>query len=274
MSYIEDLFDIRNRVYILTGGGGVLAGAIGEGLARAGARVVLLDIRLANAQERAEKIIAAGGKALALESNVLDVNVLEYTKDIILQHYGRIDGLINLAGGNMPGATISPEKTIFDLQIPDFEKVLALNLNGTVFPSLVFGKVMAENRSGVIINISSMAAYRAITRVVGYSAAKAAVSNFTRWMAMEMAFKFGDGLRVNAIAPGFFIGDQNRALLINPDGSYTERGKKVIAQTPMGRFGEPEELIGAVIYLCSDASKFVTGVVLPVDGGFEVYSGV
>lgn len=274
MSYIEDLFDIRNRVYILTGGGGVLAGAIGEGLARAGARVVLLDIRLANAQERAEKIIAAGGKALALESNVLDVNVLEYTKDIILQHYGRIDGLINLAGGNMPGATISPEKTIFDLQIPDFEKVLALNLNGTVYPSLVFGKVMAENRSGVIINISSMAAYRAITRVVGYSAAKAAVSNFTRWMAMEMAFKFGDGLRVNAIAPGFFIGDQNRALLINPDGSYTERGKKVIAQTPMGRFGEPEELIGAVIYLCSDASKFVTGVVLPVDGGFEVYSGV
>ncbi len=274
MSYIEDLFDIRNRVYILTGGGGVLAGAIGEGLARAGARVVLLDIRLANAQERAEKIIATGGKALALESNVLDVNVLEYTKDIILQHYGRIDGLINLAGGNMPGATISPEKTIFDLQIPDFEKVLALNLNGTVYPSLVFGKVMAENRSGVIINISSMAAYRAITRVVGYSAAKAAVSNFTRWMAMEMAFKFGDGLRVNAIAPGFFIGDQNRALLINPDGSYTERGKKVIAQTPMGRFGEPEELIGAVIYLCSDASKFVTGVVLPVDGGFEVYSGV
>lgn len=274
MSYIEELFDVRNRVYILTGGGGVLAGAIGEGLARAGAHVVLLDIRLGNAQERAEKIKAAGGKALALESNVLDINVLEHTKSIILQHFGHIDGLINLAGGNMPGATISPDQTIFDLQIPDFEKVLALNLNGTVYPSLVFGKVMAENRSGVIINISSMAAFRAITRVVGYSAAKAAVSNFTRWMAMEMAFKFGDGLRVNAIAPGFFIGDQNRALLVNPDGSYTERGKKVIAQTPMRRFGEPEELIGAVIYLCSDASRFVTGVVLPVDGGFEVYSGV
>jgi NAD(P)-dependent dehydrogenase (short-subunit alcohol dehydrogenase family) len=143
-----------------------------------------------------------------------------------------------------------------------------------VYPSLVFGKVMAENRSGVIINISSMAAFRSITRVVGYSAAKAAVSNFTRWMAMEMAFKFGDGIRVNAIAPGFFIGDQNRALLINPDGTYTERGKKVIAQTPMGRFGEPDELVGAVIFLCSNASKFVTGVVLPVDGGFEVFSGV
>ncbi len=274
MNFVEQLFDVRGRVYILTGGGGVLAGAIAEGLAKAGARIVLLDIRLPNAQARAEKINADGGNAIALESNVLDVNVLEKTKDTILQHFGRIDGLINLAGGNMPGATISPEHSVFDLQIPDFEKVLALNLNGTVYPSLVFGKTMAEKKSGVIINISSMAAFRAITRVVGYSAAKAAVSNFTRWMAMELAFKYGDGIRVNAIAPGFFIGDQNRALLTNEDGTYTERGKKVIDHTPMRRFGEPHELVGAVIFLSSDASKFVTGVVLPVDGGFEVFSGV
>lgn len=251
-----------------------MAGAIGIGLAAAGAKVVLLDIRLENAQARVNEIKQKGGFAVAFETNVLEINALERTHTKIKSEFGSIDVLINLAGGNMPGASIMPEQTIFDLKTTDFEKVVSLNLNGSVYPTMVFAKDMAEKKKGCIINISSMAAYRAISRQLGYSAAKAAISNYTRWMAMEMAQKFGDGLRVNAIAPGFFIGDQNRALLINDDGSYTDRGKTVIAHTPMGRFGEADELIGAIIFLSSDASKFVTGVVLPIDGGFEAYSGV
>lgn len=274
MSYLERLFNVKDKVYVLTGGGGVLAGAIAQGLAQCGAKIALIDIRVDNAKKCADIIISKGGIAHAFESNVLDTKVLEKTCNEIISHWGDIDVLINLAGGNMPGATIPPEKSIFEMQIPDFEKVLALNLSGSVYPSLVFGKHFAQRKQGNIINISSMAAFRAITRVVGYSAAKAAVSNFTRWLAVEMAMKFGDGIRVNALAPGFFIGDQNRALLINEDGSYTERGKTVINHTPMRRFGEPDELVGAVIYLSTDASKFVTGVVLPVDGGFEAFSGV
>jgi NAD(P)-dependent dehydrogenase (short-subunit alcohol dehydrogenase family) len=274
MSYIENLFSVKDKVFVLTGGGGVLAGAIGEGLAKAGAKIALLDIRLEYAQARANEIQQKGGIAKAFETNVLDVSILEKTHIKIKSELGSIDVLINLAGGNMPGASIMPDQTIFDLKIADFEKVVSLNLNGSVYPTMVFSKDMADKKKGCIINISSMAAYRAISRQLGYSAAKAAISNFTRWMAMEMAMKFGDGLRVNAIAPGFFVGDQNRNLLINEDGSYTERGKTVIANTPMGRFGEAEELIGAIIFLTSDASKFVTGVVLPIDGGFEAYSGV
>lgn len=174
----------------------------------------------------------------------------------------------------MPGATIPPEKNFFDLDIDDFRKVVDLNLLGSVLPTRIFTDVMAEKGKGVIVNISSMAALRTITRVVGYSAAKAAIDNFTRWMAVEMARKFGQGIRVNAIAPGFFITEQNRRLLTNPDGSYTERGNAVIGQTPFGRFGEPQELLGTLVWLCSDASRFVTGVVVPVDGGFSIFSGV
>ncbi|RLD74114.1 MAG: D-mannonate oxidoreductase, partial [Bacteroidetes bacterium] len=180
----------------------------------------------------------------------------------------------NTAGGNMLGATISPDQTIFDMDMNDFDKVTELNLNGSILPSLVFGKVMAEQGSGSIINMSSMAVDRAITRVVGYSASKAAITNFTRWMAVEMARKFGDGIRVNALAPGFFIGKQNKALLTNEDGTYTERGHTIIQNTPMNRFGEAEELIGATLFLCSDAARFITGIVLPVDGGFSAFSGV
>jgi NAD(P)-dependent dehydrogenase (short-subunit alcohol dehydrogenase family) len=192
-----------------------------------------------------------------------------------LAKYGRVDILLNAAGGNMPGATISPEQTVFDLNISDLDKVTSLNFNGTVLPSMVFGEVMAKQRSGNIINFSSMAAMQSITRVLGYSTAKAAVSNFTAWMAMEMAMKFDGTVRVNAIAPGFFIGNQNRALLTNPDGSFTERGNKVINKTPMGRFGEARELVGAILFLASDkAASFVTGVVLPIDGGFSTFSGV
>jgi NAD(P)-dependent dehydrogenase (short-subunit alcohol dehydrogenase family) len=274
MNYVEDLFNVKNQVAVLTGGGGVLASAIGEGLALAGARVIMLDIKLENAQLRANEIIRKGGNAFAYGANVLDFQHLENVCSQIKKEFGTVDTLINLAGGNLPGATIEPHQNVFDLAIGDLEKVMALNLNGTIYPSLVFGKEMSINKRGCIINISSMAAFRAITRVVGYSASKAAVSNFTRWMAMEMAMKFGDGIRVNAIAPGFFIGKQNRALLLNEDGSYTERGNTVINHTPMKRFGEPSELVGAIIYLISKASSFVTGVVLPIDGGFESFSGV
>ncbi len=274
MSYTENLFSVKNKVCVLTGGGGILAGAIGEGLAKAGAKVALLDIRLEHALRRAEIINRNGGTAKAFETNVLDIIAMEKTREEINKEFGLIDVLINLAGGNMPGASIMPNQTIFDLKKEEFEKVMNLNINGTVYPTMVFTKDMAETKKGSIINISSMSAFRAISRQLGYSAAKAAVSNFTRWMAMEMGMKFGEGIRVNALAPGFFIGDQNRALLINEDGSYTDRGKTVIANTPMQRFGEADELIGAVIFLISEASKFITGVILPIDGGFEAYSGV
>jgi NAD(P)-dependent dehydrogenase (short-subunit alcohol dehydrogenase family) len=275
MTYLDNLFNLRGRVALLTGGGGVLAGAIGGGLANAGVKIVFGDKNRDKAEEAAELIRKEGGEAMGLASNVLKADSLEETRDTILKEYGSIDILLNAAGGNMPGATISPEGTVFDLDFGDLDKVSELNFKGTVLPSLVFGKTMSQQASGGnIINISSMAAMQAITRVVGYAAAKAAVSNFTQWLAMEMAMKFEAKIRVNAIAPGFFIGNQNRALLTNPDGSYTERGEKVIAKTPMGRFGHPHELIGAVLYLVSDSAKFVTGVVLPIDGGFSIYSGV
>ncbi len=274
MSYIDKLFNLNNRVAVITGGGGVLAAAIGKGLSQAGMKLVFLDINEQAARDAAETIQKLGGDALGLKTNVLDIETLKASRDLILNRYGTIDLLLNAAGGNMPGATISPDATVFDLKIDDLDKVSNLNFKGTVLPSMVFGKVMADKGLGTIINISSMAAFQSITRVIGYSAAKAAVSNFTQWMAMELAMKFGDKLRVNAIAPGFFIGNQNRDLLINNDGTYTERGQKVIANTPMGRFGNAEELVGAVLYLASDAASFVTGVVLPIDGGFSTFSGV
>jgi NAD(P)-dependent dehydrogenase (short-subunit alcohol dehydrogenase family) len=275
MGYLDTLFNLKGRVALLTGGGGVLAGAIGGGLAKSGVKIIFADINLDRAEETAARIRKAGGDAIGVTSNVLDSSSLEETRDYILKSFGTIDILLNAAGGNLPGATIPPDKTIFDLDFSDLDKVSELNFKGTVLPSLVFGKVMSKQpKGGNIINISSMAAMQAITRVVGYSAAKAAVSNFTRWLAMEMAMKFEGKIRVNAIAPGFFIGNQNRDLLTKPDGSYTERGDKVIAKTPMGRFGEAEELIGAVLYLASDASSFVTGIVLPIDGGFSIFSGV
>lgn len=274
MTYIDKLFNLQDKVAVLTGGGGVLAAEIGKGLANAGMKIVFLDINEEAAEEAAKSIRKSGGEALGLKTNVLDLDALKDTCRVVLDKMGQIDLLLNAAGGNMPGATISPDKTVFDLDVNDLDKVTSLNYNGTVLPSLVFGEVMANQKSGNIINISSMAAMQSITRVLGYSAAKAAVSNFTSWMAMELAMKFEGSVRVNAIAPGFFIGNQNRALLTNSDGSYTERGQQVIAKTPMGRFGEAHELVGAILFLCSDAASFVTGVVLPVDGGFSSYSGV
>lgn len=274
MGYIEDLFQIKGKTAIITGGGGVLAGAIGAGLSKAGVNIVLADIRIENAEKSAQEIVKKGGNAVGLECNVLNKDSIESLRQQVVDKYGSIDILINAAGGNLPGATIEPGQSVFDLDITDLDKVTDLNYKGTLLPSIILGKTMAEQQSGNIINISSMAALSAITRVVGYSAAKAAVSNLTQWMAMEMSLKFSNKIRVNAIAPGFFIGDQNRALLTNSDGSYTERGKKVIENTPMGRFGRAEELVGAILFLVSESASFVTGVILPIDGGFSFYSGV
>lgn len=268
------MFSISGKVAVITGAGGVLGSSIARSFASQGAKIAALDIRKENVDRVVAELKEINPEVIGIEGNVLDIASLEQVRDQIVAKWGRVDILINVAGGNLPGATLTPEQTVFDMKIEDWEKVTRLNLDGTVYPSLVFGKVMAENKSGSIINISSMTAYSAITRVLGYSVAKTGVSNFTQWMAMEMAMKFGDKVRVNAIAPGFFIGDQNRAILINPDGSLTDRSKKVIAKTPMGRFGDITELNGAVQFLCSDAASFITGVVLPVDGGFSSFSGV
>lgn len=214
------------------------------------------------------------GETAAYACDVLDRPALERTRDAVLARFGRIDALINAAGGNQPGATIPPDKAFFDLDLAAYRQVLALNLEGTVLPSQVFATALVAQRRGCIVNFSSMAAERAITRVVGYSNAKAAVDNFTRWLAVELAQKYGDGLRVNALAPGFFIADQNRRLLLNPDGTPTPRGQSVINQTPFRRFGTTAELHGTIHFLLSDASAFVTGTVIPVDGGFSCFSGV
>jgi NAD(P)-dependent dehydrogenase (short-subunit alcohol dehydrogenase family) len=271
---MEEIFSIAGKVAVISGAGGVLGGSIARSFVQAGAKVVAIDIRQEQLDVRVEELTALGGEAIGIIGNVLDTESLRKVAGEVVEKWERIDILLNIAGGNMPGATLDPGQPFFDMKISDWEKVTSLNLNGTVYPSMVFGEVMARQKSGCIINVSSMAAYSAITRVPGYSAAKTGVSNFTQWLATEMALKYGDGIRVNAIAPGFFIGDQNRAVLINLDGSLTERSRKVLAKTPMNRFGDITELNGAVQFLCSDAASFITGVVLPIDGGFSAFSGV
>ena len=271
---MNEMFSIAGKVAVITGAGGVLGGSMAKNFVKQGAKVVAIDIRQEQLDKRVEELREFGADVIGIIGNVLDVESLRQVANEIIEKWGRIDILLNIAGGNMPGATLAPDQDFFDMKIADWEKVTNLNLNGTVYPSMVFGEVMAKQKSGCIINVSSMAAYSAITRVPGYSAAKSAVTNFTQWLASEMAMKYGDGIRVNAIAPGFFIGDQNRAVLINPDGSLTDRSKKVLAKTPMGRFGDIDELNGAVQFLCSDAAKFITGALLPIDGGFSAFSGV
>ncbi len=274
MEFISSLFNIKDRVVIITGGGGIIGGALAKGFLSAGAKVIILGRTEASLRERV-KALKTGKKEIAsFQCDVLDRDRLIEVNKKILARYGKIDVLINAAGGNMPGATIGVEQNIFDLDMDAFKKVTDLNLNGTVIPTLVFAKSMAENGRGSIINISSMASVRAITRVMGYSAAKAAVDNFTRWMAVELAQKFGSSVRINAIAPGFLLTNQNRQLLTDKDGSLTERGKSIISLTPFKRFGKPEEMIGPVIWLASDASAFVTGAIIPIDGGFSAFSGV
>lgn len=270
----QKLFDISGRTAVITGGTGVLGSAMALGLAQAGAHVVVLGRRKEGGDALLKKIAETGKKAMFVQADVLDATQLEKAKADILKEYKTIDILVNAAGGNMPGAVVMPEQNFFDLQIDQFQKVVDLNLLGTVLPTKIFCDVMAQQKKGVIINIASMSSFRPITRVVGYSAAKAAIDNFTGWLAIEMARKFGQGIRVNAIAPGFFITEQNRKLLTNEDGSYTARGQAAIDSTPFARFGVPDELIGTLIWLCSDASAFVTGVDIPVDGGFNVFCGV
>ena len=271
---MKNRFGIENKVAIITGASGSLAGSVAKSFARAGVKLALLSRKESSLNELLSEIESIGGYAKAYEADILDESSLNITKSKIIADFGRIDILLNIAGGNLSGATVPLDKTLFDLSIDGFKKVTDLNLNGTVIPSLVFGKTMAEQKEGVILNYSSMAVGRAITRVAGYSASKAAMENFTRWMAVEMALKFGEGIRVNAIAPGFFIGKQNKALLTNDNGTYTERGENIIKNTPMDRFGDISELNGAIHFLCSDAAKFITGAVLPVDGGFSAFSGV
>lgn len=271
---MENLFDISGKVAIVTGGSGTLGGSIARCLSQAGARVVILGRDPIGVENMAEMIRAEGGEAIGVAADVINMGHLENARKKIMESYGRIDILVNTAGGNTPGATIGEKQTIFDMDMEEYRRVVDVNLNGTVFPCLVFGKNMAENGSGCIINLSSMATFNAITRVPGYSVAKSGVENFTRWLAMELAQKFSEHIRVNCIAPGFFIGKQNRHVLLNPDGTYTERSMKVINKTPMKRFGKMEELNGTILYLCSRAASFVTGTVIPVDGGFSSSSGI
>lgn len=275
---MNSLFNIQDNVTVITGGTGVLGRAIARYLALEGAHVVILGrneqvgMQIVASVEEALSQSDLGGSIDFMKTNVLDREIVQQNCDAILQRYGRIDTLLNAAGGNMPGATIAPNKTIFDLDPEQFRTVLDLNLTGTVIPTQVFLHPMATQGKGVVINFSSMAAFRPMTRVCGYAAAKAGISNFTAYMATECARKFGEGIRVNAIAPGFFVTEQNRALLVNPDGSPTERGRDVLRQTPFGRMGQPEELCGTVHYLMSEASRFVTGTVAVVDGGFNAFA--
>jgi len=252
----------------------VLGSAIAIGLAKEGALLGILGRTEETVNDTINKIVSANGQAIPLVADVLDRSSLEDGYQKVISKWNTIDILINAAGGNQPGATIMPDQTIFDLDVDSFDSVLDLNLKGTLLPVLVFGKSFQKQKKGVIVNISSMAAQRALTRVAGYSASKAGIDALTRWLAVEMSLKFGPGIRVNAIAPGFFIGKQNKKLLLNDDGSLTDRGQQIISQTPMKRFGEPEELVGVVNWLCSDQASFVTGAIIPIDGGFNSFSGV
>lgn len=269
---MNNLFDINGYVVVITGGTGILGRAIARYLAQQGAKVIILGRKEEVGNGIVEAIRQEGGYCEFMKCDVLDRERVEAVCQAVVEKYGRVDTLLNAAGGNMPGATIGPNQTIFDLDPAQYQKVLDLNLTGTVIPTQVFLKPMVAAGKGSIINFSSMAAFRPLTRVCGYASAKAGISNFTQYMAAECARKFGEGIRVNAIAPGFFLTEQNRSLLTNPDGSYTQRGQDVIRQTPFGRMGEPEELCGTIHYLMADASRFVTGTVAVVDGGFNVFA--
>lgn len=267
-----NLFDVKDRVIVITGATGILGRVMVRHFAAEGAKVVILGRKETVGNQLADEAIQAGGTAVFYTTDVLDKARLEQNYADIMERFGRIDVLINCAGGNMPGATIPPDKTIFDLDMAAFGQVVDLNLLGTVLPTLVFCRAMVVQKKGSIINVASESALRPLTRVAGYGVAKAAVVNFTRYLCGELARKYGDGLRVNAIAPGFFLTEQNRTLLTNPDGSLTDRSRTILAHTPFNRFGEPEELLGALQWLASDASSFVTGSVTVIDGGFDAFS--
>jgi NAD(P)-dependent dehydrogenase (short-subunit alcohol dehydrogenase family) len=266
-------FELAERVAVVTGGYGALGGSIAEALGTAGARVAVLGRNREAALQKAEALRGAGVTAMALVADVLDEGAIRAARETLLAEWGRVDILVNAAGGHVAEAR-TDHAPAFEMSLPAFDDVVRLNLHGTVYPTLVFGEAMARAKKGSIVNISSMAATQAVSGVLGYSVAKAAIESFTRWMAVDLARRFGEGLRVNAIAPGFFVAKQNRAVLVREDGSLTERAKTVLARTPMGRFGDPAELQGPVLWLCSDAASFVTGAVIPVDGGFSADSGI
>jgi NAD(P)-dependent dehydrogenase (short-subunit alcohol dehydrogenase family) len=272
---ISQMYNFTNKTIVITGGAGILGAEIGCALVGCGANIAIIDRDTALADQVTKKIDTSVGKALIVYGDVLDRKVMEEAAEGIFDTYGQVDALINAAGGNQPKATTSDQQSFFDLDIKAFEKVSDLNLLGTVLPSQIFGKHFAKRGEGVILNVSSMNAFRPLTRVPAYSAAKAAVSNFTQWLAVHMAQEYSPKIRVNAIAPGFFLTEQNRFLLTDKKTKkLTPRGEKIIAHTPMDRFGSPEDLLGTVLWLLSPASGFVTGTVIPVDGGFSAYSGV
>lgn len=267
------IFSLRDKVIVITGATGVLGESFVQGVSDMGAKVVLIGRNEDVGNERAKQLSVGGREAMFIKADVLSKEDLIAAKDIVLSKWQKIDGLVNAAGGNVPEAIVGPDADVFDINVDGLKKAFDLNLFGTILPVTVFGKAL-QSAGGSIVNISSMAAQSAITRVLGYSMAKAAIDNYTKWMCVETANRFGTKIRVNAIAPGFFITHQNRHLLTNTDGSFTPRGEAVIKNTPFKRFGHPEELIGVLIWLLSDASTFVSGEVICVDGGFHVFSGV
>ena len=273
MDSMENQFSLKDKVIVVTGATGVLGEAFINSIADAGGIVGVLGRNETVANERVATIIRNGGKAIALIADVMNEEQLMAAREKLLKEYGRIDGLVNGAGGNRPAGVLQPQDDIFKLSIDGMKEVMELNLWGTLLPTQIFGPSLVESK-GSIVNISSMSAQRALTRVMGYSLAKAAVDCYTRWFAVELANRYGDAVRMNAIAPGFFLTEQNRTLLTTEDGGYTDRGGQVIKQTPFNRFGNADELTGCLIWLLSDASKFVTGTVVNIDGGFSVFSGV
>jgi NAD(P)-dependent dehydrogenase (short-subunit alcohol dehydrogenase family) len=271
---VEALFSLQGKVAVVTGGTGVLGGTMARGLAGAGARVSVLGRDEARGREVVRSIEQAGSEGLFLAGNVLDLEQVTAARDEVLGQWGAIDILVNAAGGGAPGSTTSPQTSFFELPRSGLEASIDLNLLGTLLPTQILAAPMAERGSGCIVNISSVTAQRPLTTTVAYGASKAGVENFTRWLAVEVARKYGEGVRVNCIAPGFYLALQNRGMLVREDGSLTERGRNVIEHTPFGRFGRPEELIGALIWLCSPSASFVTGTVVTIDGGFSAYNAV
>lgn len=267
-------FSLKGKVVIVTGGTGILGNSFVNAIVEAGGAVGILGRNEKVATERASAINNNGGSALALAADVMDEEQLTVAKEKAIAHFGKIDGLVNGAGGNMPEGVLMPGQDIFSMNLEGMKKVMDINLWGTIIPTQVFGEAIAKNGHGSIVNISSMNSKRAVTRVLGYNMGKAAVDCYNQWFAVELARRYGDKIRMNAIAPGFFLTEQNRNLLTKPEGGYTERGELVIRQTPFNRFGRPDELKGALVWLLSDASEFVTGAMICVDGGFSIFGGV
>ena len=270
----KNMFSLKGKVIIVTGATGVLGYSFIKAISGSGAIVGVLGRNEKVANERVAEIIAAGGKAIALIADVQSEAALKECCNKVIQAFGKVDGLVNAAGGNVPEAVLQPTDDIFSMNVNGMKKAMEVNLWGTVLPTLIFGKAIAENGKGSIVNISSVSVPRTLTKVLGYSMGKSAVESFNKWMAVELANRYGDAIRMNALVPGFFLTEQNRTLLTNQDGSYTARGNSVIAQTPFNRFGNPDELAGTLVWLLSDASKFVTGTTITVDGGFNAFSGV